>query len=70
MPDVTLRFSRAQWASIEAAFAGEEGKVPTSADMRNWLLRQVRARVLRHQVGQRTTQAETEKRSELAAEGW
>ena len=70
MQDVTLRFSRAQWASIEAAFADEEGKVPTGADMRTWLLRQIKARVVRHQVGQRTSRAEAEKRSELAAEGW
>lgn len=74
MPSLTLAVTNPQWARIKTAFTISEMDgtvlVPDAAAMRDWIFRQIRARVLQYELGQASTAVETAKRAELEAEGW
>ena len=49
MPDVTLTLSAQQAQRVQAAFATADNPTPDVAEVKTWLVRQLRARVLQHE---------------------
>ena len=74
MPDITLTVTTAQATRIAAAmaFLNEIPNPPpaTAAQIKTWLMRQLKAQVLRYELGLASSVAEIAKRQELNAEGW
>ena len=74
MPDITLTVTAAQATRIAAAlaFLNEISNPPpaTAAQVKTWLMRQLKAEVLRYELGLASSVAEATKRTELTTEGW
>ena len=74
MPDITLTVTAAQETRIATAlaFLNEVPSPPpaTAAQVKAWLMRQLKAQVLRYELGLASSVAEATKRTELKTEGW
>lgn len=49
MPDVTLSLTAAQALRVQAALATDENPTPGIPEAKQWLIRQLRARVRQHE---------------------
>ena len=71
MPNLPLNVTHAQGVRIREAFKNPEtGEPATPDDISQWIMRQIRDRVLRYELGKVSADAEAAKRAELIAEGW
>lgn len=78
MPTLTIEVTATQATRIQEAFASiinpETGDLPTMADMRTWLIQQIRNRVINYEFDKMRalalTQASEQVETLLGAEGW
>lgn len=47
MPDMTISFTAQQAQRMQEAFATSENPTPSMGDLKTWVIRQIRAQVLR-----------------------
>jgi hypothetical protein len=51
MPDVTLTLSAQQASRVQAAFATQENPTPGVPEVKQWLVRQLRGKVIQYERG-------------------
>lgn len=49
MPTLTIDLTAQQAQRVQAAFATNDNPSPDMADLKSWVVRQIRARVLQHE---------------------
>lgn len=72
MPNITISVTTAQWDRLRPIIARDldlEG-LPTSNDVVRWLLGLAKERVQQHEWQKASVESRTQKKAEMAAEGW